>query len=407
MAPRAKSSRGSRPRAAIGIAHLFVLATLALWAVPSGAGAATAHLNLNYDLGSPPPQAKLNQLDLYTPDGVGPENRRPVIVYVHGGAWSIGDKANQIQNKVNLFTGAGYVFASINYRLSPDSGNPETNPARIKFPDHPHDVGEALGWLARHVASYGGDPERIALIGHSAGAHLVSLVSTDPAYVSAYGIHQWQLVGTVSLDSDAYDIPHRIATGGPQAQAILYNAFATPSENAAGNAWVLGSPVTWAGPKDPPFLLVPQAAIPDRVAESQKFAAALAAGSGASVFPVPYDHEGINDAVGSPTDTAGETARIMDFLSAAVAAAKDPKAKLRRHPPKRVRAHGRRTTISFHLGANVPAATFKCRLGKGKLKACKAKRSFRVGTGGHSLRFQAFSDRGRPGKVQTFEFRVG
>ena len=384
---------------------LSLAALLAALTASSGA-AATAHPDISYDIDSPPAVPSQNQLDLYAPDGVTAKDHRPVVVYVHGGAWAIGDKANQIQDKVNLFTGAGYVFVSVNYRLSPDSGDPQTNPGRIKFPDHPHDVGEAIGWLTGHVSDYGGDPDRIALIGHSAGAHLVSLVSTDPQYISAYGVHEWQLIGTVSLDSDAYDIPHRIATGGPRAQGILYNAFATPTESASSNAWVLGSPIAWAGPMDPPFLLVPQAAIPERVSESQEMAAALAPRPGATVFPAPYDHEGINDAVGSTADRAGETAAIMNFLSGEVAAAKDPKAKLRKHPRRRVQAHGRRTRVTFRFKANVPGATFKCRLGKGKLKPCKVKRSFRATTGRHSLRYRALSSRGRPGPVKRFKFRV-
>jgi hypothetical protein len=135
-------------------------------------------------------------------------------------------------------------------------------------------------------------------------------------------------------------------------------------------------------------------------------AAALAAGSGASVFAVPYDHGGINAAVGSSTDPAGETTAIMDFFSGAVAASKDPKAKLRKHPPRRIRAHGRRTKIKIRFDANLPGATFECRLGKGKLEPCRTKRSFRVGRGHHSLRYQAFSDRGRPGQVEKFKFSV-
>jgi arylformamidase len=399
-----RSGRGGTGAHGFGLTLSLAALLAALTAVPSAA--ATAQRDVNYDLDSPPAVPSQNRLDLYTPDGAAAKDRRPVVVYVHGGGWAIGDKANQIQDKANLFTNAGYVFVSVNYRLSPDSGDPETNPGRIKFPDHPHDVGEAIGWLNRHVSSYGGDPNRIALIGHSSGAHLVSLVSTDPEYLAAYGVDEWQLIGTVSLDSDAYDVPHRVATGTPQARAILYNAFATPAENAVSNAWVLGSPVTWAGAKDPPFLLVPQAANPGRVSESQGMAALLASGSGASVFLAPYSHEGINDAVGSPTDTAGETAAIMDFLSRAVAAAKDPKAKLRKHPPHRFRTHGRRTRVTFRFKANVPGATFKCRLGQGKLKACKVKRSFRLGSGHRSLRYQALSDRGRPGPIQRFKFTV-
>ena len=133
-------------------------------------------------------------------------------------------------------------------------------------------------------------------------------------------------------------------------------------------------------------------------------AAALATGSGAAVFRAPYDHEGINDAVGAPTDPAGETPAIMDFLSRAVAAAKDPKAKLRKHPRRILR--GRRARVRFTFKANVPGASFKCRLDKRKLKPCRARRSFDVRAGRHALSYQAVSTRGRPGPVRRFEFRI-
>jgi arylformamidase len=383
---------------------LLTAAVLAVGASPSAA--ATPHRDVDYDIDSPPAPspASQNGLDIYTPDGARAGDHRPLIVYVHGGGWAMGDKANQIQRKVDLFTGAGFVFASINYRLSPSSGDPDPN--RVRFPDHPHDVGEAIAWLSRHVSSYGGDPRRIVLIGHSAGAHLVSLVSTNPQYVSAYGVHQWQLIGAISLDTDAYDIPTRIATGGPSAQAMLYNAFATPAENALANAWALGSPINWAGPKDPPFLLVTQAANPGRISETERMAASLATASGASIFRAPYAHEGINDAVGNPADISGETATIMDFIARAVAAAKNPKVKLRRHPPHSRSIRARRTTVRFVFRANVSGASLECRLDKRKLKPCLSRRSFRVATGGHVLRYRAISWSGRPGAVQRFEFRI-
>jgi arylformamidase len=382
-------------------------ALLALSAAPCTA--ATLHPDINYAIDSPPAPAPAsqNQLDIYTPDGVVAGDQRPVVAYVHGGGWAKGDKANQIQRKVDLFTGAGYVFASINYRLSPSSGDPNNpDPNRVKFPDHPHDVGEAIAWLSRHVSAYGGDPSRIALIGHSAGAHLVSLVSTDPQYVSAYGVHQWQLIGTVSLDTDAYDIPARIASGGTSTRDIFYNAFGTPAENAATNSWALASPINWAGPRDPAFLLVTQAANPGRASETERMAAALATGSGASVFRAPYDHEGINDAVGDPGDTAGETATIMNFIARMVAAAKNPKANLRKHPPRTQSVRARRTVVRFRFKSNVAGASFRCRLDKRKLRPCASRRTFRIAAGRHALRYQAVSVSGRPGPVQRFKFRI-
>jgi arylformamidase len=385
----------------------LILALAALAFSPEAASAATAYLDLDYDIDSAPAPspASENQLDVYVPDGTAAAGR-PVVVYAHGGAWAIGDKRNAIMSKVELFTGAGYVFVSINYRLSPSTippGGPD--PDRVKFPDHPHDVGEAVAWIARHIAAYGGDPDRIALIGHSAGAHLVSLVSTDPRYVTAYGVRPWQLIGTVSLDTEAYDVPRRLVAAGPSAEAIFHNAFGTPAENAASGAWSEGSPIRWAGSDDPPFMLVTQAEVPDRVQQTESMAAALAQGGGTEIFYAPYDHEGINNAVGSTADGAGETGRIMTFLARAVEAGKEPRAKLSRHPKRRIRTASAKARVRFAIEPNL-AGTVRCRLGKGKLKRCGLRRNFRVGPGGHIFRFQVTSARGRPGPVQRFRFAV-
>jgi acetyl esterase/lipase len=372
------------------------------------AAAATAHLGLSYDIDSPPAPspASQNELDLYTPDTPS-ATPRPVVVYVHGGAWAIGDKANAIAPKIELFTGAGYVFASVNYRLSPTSVEPGgPDPERVMFPDHPHDVGEAIAWLSRNVARFGGDPNRIALIGHSAGAHLVSLVSTDPSYVRAYGVQPWQLIGTVSLDTEAYDVPARLATAGPMAEAVFHNAFGTPAENAATGSWSRASPLTWAEAQDPPFLLVTQAADPERVAQTERMAAALGPGSGAETFLAPYDHEGINDAVGATSDPAGETPAIMSFFARSIAAGAEPRAKLRGHPPRRLVTSARRPRVRFKLAPNLPGATLRCRLGKGRLKPCGLAPSFRTRLGKNTFRYQATSARGRPGPLQKYTFRV-
>ena len=212
---------------------------LAAWAVavaavaiPTSAGAAIVQPDLSYDLGSPVPadQPAANSLDLYLPEGTQPKDRRPLAVYVHGGGWIRGDKANRIADKAALFTGAGYGFASVNYRLSPQDVF-ALDPERIMFPDHPADVGEAIGWLDRNAARYGLDRRRILLVGHSAGAHLVSLVGTDPGYVRAHGVEPWQVIGAVALDTETFDVPARIASERPQARAVLHNAFGTPAQS--------------------------------------------------------------------------------------------------------------------------------------------------------------------------------
>lgn len=387
----------SFPRAAL-------LSILALAVLGGVASAAVVHPDLSYDLDSPVADPNLNALDLYMPDGAVTTDSRPVVVYVHGGGWRNGDKRNQILRKRDLFTGAGYVFASLNYRLSPDDTSIQA-PDRVKFPDHPHDVGEALGWLSEHVAEYGGDPTRMLLIGHSAGAHLVSLVSTDPRYVEAYGVEPWQLIGTVSLDTEAFDIADRLAEGGPQQRALFHNAIGNPAENAATNAWSEASPVRWADARDPRFLFVVQATPADRLADNQAMALALGQDP-ASVFAAPYDHEGINDAVGAADDTAGETAAIIDFFGRMVAASATPKAKLAKHPASRVETSERRARVRFKLASDDLAASFECRLDSRKLKRCGSHPAYDAGHGRHTFRYRALAATGRPGKTKAFRFRV-
>jgi arylformamidase len=385
-----------------GALTALAAALVALAAAAGPAGAATAHPDLSYDLDGAPDAA--NRLDLYTPDGARPKDDRPVVVYVHGGAWAVGDKANRIADKVRLFTGAGDVFASVNYRLSPSSG--EAEHGRVMFPDQPHDVGEAVAWLGRHVARYGGDPTRIVLIGHSAGAHLVALVSTDPRYLRAYGFAPWKVIGTIALDSDAYDIPARIAGGTRRARQILYNAFGTPAENARSGAWATASPITWADPTDPRALFVTQAANPARATEAGWMATALGQDPTATVFRAPYDHEGINAAVGNATDSAGETARIVRFVARRIAVSKGPHIALRRHPRHRIRTHRHRVRVRFAFSTRAAGATFRCRVDRHRSHPCHSPHIAALGRAPHRFRVRAIAPSGRPGPMRNFRLRI-
>ncbi len=238
------------PRLRPLLAVLTALAAAALAAAP--ASAYETHLNVSYDIDSPA-AGRSNALDLYTPGGLGPNARRPLVVYVHGGGWYSGDKGNKIADKAALFTRLGYVFASVDYRLSPTpTGSPNADPDRVRFPDHPHDVGEAIGWLNRHVADYGGDPKRILLLGHSAGAQIISLVATDPSYVEAYGVEPWKIAGAISLDTDSFDIREQATqTQNLQNRALIWNGFATPSENAQDGTWAKASAILAADQRRP------------------------------------------------------------------------------------------------------------------------------------------------------------
>ena len=140
---------------------------------------------------------KKQRLDVYLPSN--PKNAS-VIVMVHGGAWSKGDKRMDrvVENKAARWNPKGVIFVSLNYRLLPD-----TNPLK-----QAEDVANALVYVQNHALEWGGDPTKIVLMGHSAGAHLVSLVSSDPSRYTL--LKPW--LGTVSLDSAAMNIPKVMGT---------------------------------------------------------------------------------------------------------------------------------------------------------------------------------------------------
>ena len=132
-------------------------------------------------------------LDIYTnPDF----ESKPVIIYVHGGALRTGNKANDASYlaKSNYFVSNKYIYVSINYRLSPD----------VVFPTHIEDVADAFMYVYENIVNYGGNPDEIYIMGHSAGAYLVSLLATNEKYLENAGGNLTMIKGVISLDTGAY-----------------------------------------------------------------------------------------------------------------------------------------------------------------------------------------------------------
>jgi acetyl esterase/lipase len=126
--------------------------------------------------------------------------RAPVVLWVHGGGYHTGDKANQVRDKVARFNAEGWLFVSINYRLTvPGSAT------SAQFPDHYEDVAAAIAWVRRSIAAYGGDPARLALLGHSAGADIVANVADQPRYLAARGLAPSDLACIGPLDTEGFD----------------------------------------------------------------------------------------------------------------------------------------------------------------------------------------------------------
>jgi arylformamidase len=135
----------------------------------------------------------------------------PLVVFVHGGGWSRGDKRMMHgSDKLRHWQAQGYAVASLNYRLVPEA----------TVEQQAQDVAAAVALLKARF-----DPDKIALIGHSAGAHLVALAGTDPAYLRAAGLSFADIAGIVPLDGAAYDVAAQLAHGPRIMQRTYRQAF--------------------------------------------------------------------------------------------------------------------------------------------------------------------------------------
>lgn len=129
-----------------------------------------------------------HKLDLYLPQD---HKDFPVVLFVHGGGWTSGDKNyfGMYSAMGRHFARCGYGAVVTNYRLSPG----------VQHPCHVQDVARAFAWTRKHIKEYGGLPEQLFVCGHSAGGHLVSLLSTDDSYLKAEGCSTKNIKGCISL----------------------------------------------------------------------------------------------------------------------------------------------------------------------------------------------------------------
>ncbi len=263
-------------------------------AVVSGAwlpAATEIHRDVAY--GSDP----LQVLDVYAPGGV---SGAPVILMVHGGSWVRGDKAaaGVVDNKVAHYLPMGFVFVSMNYRLSP----------AVTPVDEAGDVAAALAFVQKHAAEWGGSGEDVVLMGHSAGGNLVSLVAADPSFAANAGAGAWR--GTVSLDGAGFDIVSIME----KPHFALYDPVFGNDEQL----WKDSSPTLRLSGVPAPMLLVCGSARADACPQAQGFENAVrkqaAAGSdvGIQVFPVAMSHGKISSELGKPIPL---THTVDDFLA--------------------------------------------------------------------------------------------
>lgn len=231
----------------------------------------------------------------------------PVVMWVHGGGYQTGDKRNQMNEKVALFHERGWTVVSVNYRLTAPG-----QPGSAQYPDHFDDVATAVAWVTGNIATYGGDPTRVALLGHSAGADIVANVATNPRYLRDHGSDLDALRCAGPLDTEGFD---KAAAGvrdpdgeKEQWQVALGNE---PDYLRDTSATQLIEP----GIGIPPMIGVVRGA-PLRQQIESAFLDTLAAHGIASttIDARTLSHAEVNSRIGDPADTV-MTAPIVAFLT--------------------------------------------------------------------------------------------
>jgi arylformamidase len=228
------------------------------------------------------------RIDVYLPEQRG-SAPAPIIVMVHGGAWVVGNKSLPyvVDNKIARWSPRGAIFVSVGYRLVPMVGTRDVTPL-----DQADDVARAIAKVQALAPSWGGDPQRLVLMGHSAGAHLVALISASDTFARRAGAQPWR--GTVVLDSAGLNLVGVMTLPHPR----LYDR-AFGSDPAL---WRAASPLDTFGAGALPMLVVCSTQRADRSClQSSRFAAhAVEHGVRASVLEQDLSHGEVNAKLGLP-----------------------------------------------------------------------------------------------------------
>jgi acetyl esterase/lipase len=248
----------------------------------------------------------LEKLDVFLPKKKDSQVA-PIILMVHGGGWCVGGKeaAGVTQNKVGRWTAKGFVFISVDYPMVADGADAL---AQANF------VAKGAAYVQAHAASWGGDPERLILMGHSAGAHLVSLVNADARIRQANRVRP--ILGTVSLDAGALDVVTQMPNVYPFLKTRYREAFGD-----AEQGWAAASPFHRLDGTAAPWLGVCSTLRQDDPCGQARAYAAKSnrLGIRAEVLPERKNHGAINMELGQPGSYTDAVEAFMAKLDPVVA----------------------------------------------------------------------------------------
>jgi len=245
-------------------------------------------------------------LDIWVPEGAGSDDRLPVVTFFYGGGWSNGDREHY-GFAGRALAEAGFVTVIPDYRLAP----------KAHWSDFLHDSAAAVAWVGAHIGRFGGDPDRIALMGHSAGAYNAVMLALDPQWLRGAGSDPAAIRGVAGLAGPYDFLP--IEKGGHADKAM---GKVRPAEKTQPIAFARGdAPPLWLATGDEDETVRPR--------NSQNLVAAVrAAGGAASLRIYPgVGHTGIVMALAAPFRTRGPVlAEASDFLRGVTARRVAPQA---------------------------------------------------------------------------------
>jgi acetyl esterase/lipase len=264
----------------------------------------------------------LEKLDVFVPKAAGQggagqtgqtnqsSSGAPIILMVHGGGWCVGDKggASMTANKVARWVSRGFIFISMNYPMVSDGKDAIAQAAH---------VARAAAYVQANAGKWGangGDPNKLILMGHSAGAHLVSLVNADAQIRQAAGLRP--VLGVVSLDAGAIDVVTQMPRVYPFLKTRYNEAFGTTE---AG--WISASPFHKLARGAAPWLGVCSTTRKDDPCGQARAYAdkSKALGIPASVLPEAKSHGAINKELGTVGEYTSGVEAFMASLDAGVA----------------------------------------------------------------------------------------
>jgi acetyl esterase/lipase len=260
---------------------------------------------VKHDIPYASPAQERQFLDVYAPAHA---KNLPVVFWIHGGGWETGDKTS-VQIKPQAFMERGFVFVSTNYRLLP----------AVDMGTIVRDIARSIHWVHDHISENGGDPERLLIMGHSAGAQLAALVCTDDRYLKNEGLSLAIVKACVPVDGDTYDVPAIIETAETRRRVHGQPLPKFGHREKFGNEPAKHrdfSAVTHVA-KDkgiPPFLIMHVADHPDTSAQAQRLASVLkSAGITVRVYSArESNHSKINADIGLPDDPG--TKALFEFV---------------------------------------------------------------------------------------------